>query len=469
MGWTNCVVTWQRNHAYRTGKLEYVREMLILDDFSSEQSAESESSVEATDVERVIEKTGLYRVEDTVLPEFMSRPVKDVQDLAQALQRPYEFAYLNHHGSPVTQRYGQTTLTAADIERIGPKPLFYFIWACSNGDFTRADYMAGTYLFEGNGLAVFAATVPVLGNIESGIPFLFPLSLGATLGKAYQYTNFMSPMVLLGDPTLTIRRSPGTVPVLKLRQAELDFGEVPVVSSGAMVLGSVDGVGSQVVEASNEGQAPLLFSALPSFVHFLRDGQWETEPNNPINFIFPEQIAPGQSEKLSFNLAPSLAGEYSGFVAFYTNDPQHTLVVVPFRGVARGEGEDRRGDPGSDAPDTPGTLLLVGGCTNTADILSMEGSERARPQEAVHLTMFVSPSEDLQEVAIRFDLPEGIKLVEGNTEWTGTLRATDALELKIVVSAPQAGEYVISGRLEGQTTGGQPQSDCKTLLLIVQE
>jgi hypothetical protein len=468
----------ERNHAFRTGKLEFVRGMLILDDFSSEPISESESSAEAADIERLIHKIGLYRPQDTTQPEFMERPGKDVADLRQALQTPYELTYMNHHGTPTTQQYGQTMLTAADIERIGPKSLFYFIWSCSNGDFTSADYVAGSYLFEGNGLAVFAPTVPVFGNIESGIPFLFPLSLGATLGQAYQYANFLSPMVLLGDPTLSIRQPVGDGPVVQLGQDQIDFGEVPVVEAkdGALPLGSIDDVSSQSIEIKNAGRSPLVISMIPSFSHFLRDGQWETEWNSPLNFVFPDQIAAGESASLVFNLAPSLPGEYSGFVAFYTNDPRHTLVVVPFRGVARGERviPTPEGDsanpaaPQGDATDTSDTLVLVGGCNSTADILSLEGPDKVRPQESVRLRMLVTPSEDLKEAKVRFELPKGIKLVEGEPSWTGALQATASLEREIVVSAAQAGEYMINGYFEGRTADGQSHSDCKTLLLIAQ-
>jgi hypothetical protein len=290
-------------------------------------------------------------------------------------------------------------------------------------------------------------------------------------------------MVLLGDPTLTIRQPVDDGPVVQLQQDRIDFGEVPVVRAkdGALPLGSMDGVGSQSIEVVNAGSSPLVFSLVPSFTHFVRDGQWETEPNNPITFVLPEQIAPGASASLSFSLAPLLAGEYSGFVAFYTNDPRHTLVVVPFQGVAHGEGDlDRPGRDTTDAPDLDGpessdttdtsaTLELVGACSSTTDILSMEGPDRARPKEPVHLDILVSPLEDLSEAEVRFELPEGIELVEGDLAWKGALRATDSLEHKVVVSASQAGEYAIGGRFEGQTAGGQSHSDCKTLLLIVQQ
>ena len=453
----------RRNHAFRAGEISSIPKMLILDDISSVDSSQSNANSELIDVGRLVQKSGLYRQEDTVLPDFMSKLARGDDDLARVLQAPYELAYLNHHGTPTTQQFGQSTLTSADIQQIGPKPLFYFIWSCSNGDFTRLDYIAGSYLFDGSGLTVFAPTVPVLGNIESGIPFLFPLSLGATFGEAYQYANFLSSMALLGDPTLRIRQPLTTFPILQLQQTELDFGEVPLTTAqdGALPLGAQAGAGNVEIEAFNTGQAPLVFSPIPSFVHSLRDEQWENRANNPVSFTFPDRIAPGESAALVFSFNPTQVGEYTGFVAFYTNDPHHTLVVISFRGTSR--------DQSDSADSSPNTTIPIRECTSTSNVLALNGPDRLHPGELVDLSMFVSPSLDFQQVNVRFVLPDGIELVEGEVDWTGTLLASDSLERKIVVLAPHPGDYLITGLFEGLTTDGTRVSDCRTLLLIVQE
>jgi len=453
----------RRNHAFRAGEIDFIPQMLILDDISSVDSSQSNANSELTDVERLIQKSGLYQPEDTVLPSFMSKLTRDDDDLARVLQTPYELAYLNHHGTPTTQQFGQLTLTSADIQHIGPKPLFYFIWSCSNGDFTSPDYIAGNYLFDGHGLVVFAPTVPVLGNIESGIPFLFPLSFGATFGEAYQYTNFLSSMALMGDPTLRIRQPSTTFPILQLQQTELDFGEVSLASvqDGALPLGAQAGAGNVKIEAFNAGQVPLVFSPIPSFVHFLRDGQWENRGNNPISFTFPDRIPPGETAPLVLSLNPTQVGEYTGFVAFYTNDPHHTLVVISFRGTVRDHG---------DSADSPtGAITPIGECTSTEDILALDGPDGSHPGELVHLSMQASPSVDFEQVNAWFVLPDGIELIDGEVNWAGALLASESLEHKIVILTPYPGDYVITGLLEGLTTDRTPISDCRTLLLVVQE
>ena len=102
-----------RNHAYRAGELSAVPQMLVLDDINAGQS--QSSAEEATDVERVMGRIGLYSQQSAVLPKVMLNPRRTKEDLRQTLQTPYEFAYLNHHGTPTTQQFGQLTLTADDL------------------------------------------------------------------------------------------------------------------------------------------------------------------------------------------------------------------------------------------------------------------------------------------------------------------------------------------------------------------
>jgi hypothetical protein len=381
--------------------------------------------------------------------------------LASSLQIPYEFVYLNHHGTATTQQFGQWTLTSEDIRQIHPNPLFYFIWSCSNGDFTSLDYIAGSYLFDGEGLTVFAPTVPVLGNIESGIPFLFPLSQGATFGEAYRYASFFSPVALLGDPTLRLRQQPVSVPVLQLQQAEIDFGRVPVPSSrgGIMPLGA--SAEDAEITARNAGQVPLVFSPVPSFIHFLHDGQWPNATNSPLTFTLPDRIAPGQNAKLFFSFNPSQAGDYTGLVGIYTNDPHNTLFVVSFRGTASS----------TDVPgeSSPVTANPTNACTGEGGTLAWNGPDASKPGQPVDLSLVASPSVDFKSANIRLVLPDGVELMDGETEWTGLLLASDAFEYKIVILVSRPGDYVITGLFEGFTADEILVSDCKSLTLAIQE
>ena len=323
----------RRNHAYRTGEIKPLKKMLILDAIGVEEVPSTERDRYLEDVNRLVERTGLYELSEvTVVSNANAMP--SFQDYLTKLKEDFELVYLNLHGTPVTQQIGSLDISAEDIRQIKPKPYFYFIWSCSNGDFTEENYMAGSYLFYGEGLVVLASTAPVFGNIESGAASLFPLSLGATFGEAYKYANYLSSMTLLGDPTLRMREKPELTPKLVLEQREIDFGEVPVVdTSSGELLTMPPNIGEVRIEVRNEGEVPLKISPVPSYGYYLRDGQApEGMEVSPISFGFPDQVRPGTSEEITLTFLPSKPGNYIGFKAFYTSDPEHILVIIPFRG-----------------------------------------------------------------------------------------------------------------------------------------
>ena len=322
----------QRNHAYRTGETRPARKMLIFDPIGVEGIPNNERARYLEDVERLIERIGLYDPSEATVV-FSADIALDFQDYLNKLRQDFELAYLNLHGTPTTQQIGSSWISAEEIKQLEPKPYFYFIWSCSNGDFTKKDYIAGSYLFCGNGLVVLASTAPVLGNIESGASSLFPLSLGATFGEAYKYANYLSSMTLLGDPTLRMRERPELTPKLLLEKTEIDFGEVLTADIDFRPLAEGPGVSEVRIRVENAGEAPLKISPVPSYGYYLRDGHApEGLEASPVSFIFPDQIEPGTSDEIVFAFLPSRAGDYAGFEAFYTNDPEHILVVISFKG-----------------------------------------------------------------------------------------------------------------------------------------
>lgn len=323
----------QRNHAYRTGETRPAKEMLIFDPIGVEGIPNNERARYLEDVDRLIERIGLYDPSEATVV-FGADIVLDLQDYLSRLKQDFELAYLNLHGTPTTQQIGSSRISAEELKRLEPKPYFYFIWSCSNGDFTKKDYIAGSYLFYGNGLVVLASTAPVLGNIESGASSLFPLSLGATFGEAYKYANYLSSITLLGDPTLRMRERPELTPKLLLEKKEIDFGEVLTADIGSIgPLAEGPGSSEVRIRIENAGEAPLKISPVPSYGYYLRDGRApEGLEAGPVSFIFPDQIEPGTSDEISFAFVPSKEGNYVGFEAFYTNDPEHILVVISFKG-----------------------------------------------------------------------------------------------------------------------------------------
>lgn len=323
----------RRNHAYRTGEIKSSKRMLIFDAISAEEVSGTERDRYLENVNRLVERAGLYQLSEVAIVSN-ANATPGFQEYSSKLREDFELVYLNLHGTPTTQQIGSLYISAEDIKQIQPNPRFYFIWSCSNGNFTEENYMAGSYLFYGDGLVVLASTVPVFGNIESGESNLFPLSLGATWGEAYKYANYLSSMTLLGDPTLRMREKPELTPKLVLEQKEIDFGEVPVVDmNSGELLTTPPNIGEVRIEVRNEGEMLLKISPVPSYGHYLRDGRApEGMEASPISFGFPGQVQPGTSEEITLTFLPSKPGNYIGFEAFYTNDPDNILVVIPFRG-----------------------------------------------------------------------------------------------------------------------------------------
>lgn len=322
----------RRNHAYRTGEIKSSKKMLIFDAIDAEGVPSTERGRYLEDVNRLVERTGLYELSEvTIVSNADATP--SFQDYLSKLREDFELVYLNLHGTPTTQQIGSLDISAEAIKQIQPNPRFYFIWSCSSGNFTEENYMAGSYLFYGEGLAVLASTAPVFGNIESGTSILFPLSLGATFGEAYKYANYLSSMTLLGDPTLRMREKPKLTPKLVLGQKQIDFGEVPVVDmNSAELLTTPPNIGEVRIEVRNAGEAPLKISPVPSYGYYLRDGRAPEGEVSPISFGFPDQVQPGTSAEITLTFLPSKPGNYIGFEAFYTNDPENILVVISFKG-----------------------------------------------------------------------------------------------------------------------------------------
>jgi len=329
----------RRNHDFRMGRLRYVPQMLVVDDIVASAGLLDSPSVSSVDVSELGSRSGLYSPENVISPSVMRRKDRSTLDLRRMLRSPYELALLSHHGSPTTQEFGGAILTSSKIEGFTPQPAFYLIWSCSNGDFTSQDYLAGAYLFGGRGLAVLAPTVPVFGNVESGLSLLWPLSLGATLGESYRYRGYLTPLALLGDPTLRLRRPPARAPRIVLDPVEIDFGTVvPTLADGeAMPLGAQTERPGVVIRVTNLGTAPLVFSRAPSIAHIFYNGEWAVGATaTSVSFSTPGQIFPGGSDSLIFSFAPTRAGEYTGFFGLYTNDPEDILVTIPFRGTGQG-------------------------------------------------------------------------------------------------------------------------------------
>lgn len=137
----------------------------------------------------------------------------------QKLRENYSFVHFNAHSSP-SGHLVTSNFTNADIVSTNPNAFFYNLIACQNADFSVSNNMGNLYLLGNNyGLGVIGTTKS--GSMQHYEEFYKGLSENMSLGKAMKrwwLSNVDLPggneyferywfygLVLLGDPTLTIK------------------------------------------------------------------------------------------------------------------------------------------------------------------------------------------------------------------------------------------------------------------------
>ena len=197
-----------RNHAYRTGALNFNRGSLVYSD---------QEFVLGSDNPNLLTlyfggKDTLFK--DSEIELFRSTKENTMREsYLNALKNSNELVIINQHGSPSTHFYD---ISLNDIKDIKPNSLGYLFYSCSVGGFQEDDYLAGRYIFSGNGLVAIAHSTPILTNVgptglvtkaEDATPYkLFTLlQHGASFGESWMFSYGSISGSLLGDPTLRIR------------------------------------------------------------------------------------------------------------------------------------------------------------------------------------------------------------------------------------------------------------------------
>lgn len=96
----------------------------------------------------------------------------------------------------------KTGIVLEDISRINPKAKLVIFDACYNGDFREDRYIAGEYIFEGEGtLVTIGNSVNVLQD-KSSTDLMGMLGLGFNVGEWMQQVNILESHIM-GDPTFS--------------------------------------------------------------------------------------------------------------------------------------------------------------------------------------------------------------------------------------------------------------------------
>ena len=354
-----------RNHQYRTGKTSPTKTLLVyspnIPELPPPMIQEGDRMVEGTPRVLTLEKY-LENIRDDLTLHGSSNILYSSSEIdilvgslrdeyLEALQKEYEILSFEAHGTPTSQSFKDGPITFEDIETICPKPYFYFLNSCSNGDFSRENYIGGHYLFDGNGLLVYTLAAPSIfsrvGNMRIHIQ---PLALGQTFGETF-VLNFHwggigtlgLPEVILGDPTLSIRPKMG-IPRVEVDSTEIDFGEIkidfgklledienmPVPPPGDPLKNFVEEevVGKEMVRIKNTGTGKAIFR-IWSF--YLANEKGTRAEESSISWT-EEVVSPGESQIFQLTFVPPETGSYTGFIVINTNDPNKPVVVIKLRG-----------------------------------------------------------------------------------------------------------------------------------------
>jgi hypothetical protein len=114
-------------------------------------------------------------------------------------------------------------------------------------------------------------------------------------------------------------------------------------------------------------------------------------------------------------------------------------------------------------------LIVVIGCTGciqqkeygemyrTEDFFRGEFSVKGEPalNQEVELIFTITPIEDSFDTGIWIYLPEGIELIQGDTEWEGDLKKDELLQVRIIVKPIQEGQLEIWSQVLGDVSGAE--------------
>jgi len=239
------------------------------------------------------------------------------------LQTDYEFADVHFHGAPTMHLVGPANVVVQnyEIRAAAPKPLFYNLASCSLGKFDEEGYVAGEYVFAGNGLLATAITLPGMSPIGT-MPRLFLQKSGVTFGTAFKYDTVMQ-QTYIGDVSLQLRKPPSNPPVIQSDIQYIEFGQV-AVGQTVTKLFNLRNLGAQ-------GAKDLVFNGrrLSPKINGIPGGY----DAFTLQYFFPP-LSPSSEVAFPLSFTPTIAGEYTGRIILVSNDPSTPYYPIIIHGQA---------------------------------------------------------------------------------------------------------------------------------------
>lgn len=199
-----------KNHRFRTGELTLPRRALAYFDDDFVSSADNvNSSLRMIYGNETTKVTLVTELNTTRAADYKTR-LNDTSG--------YEWLHLEAHGNfkaHTFKAYGiWSDVFSSEIRKIDPHALFYNIMACRTTDYSRDNYIGGSYIFAHTyGLLVIGFTKP--HGTWNVADFYGSLAKGKCIGQAFKEwfekhgefnQGYYYGMTILGDPTLRTPR-----------------------------------------------------------------------------------------------------------------------------------------------------------------------------------------------------------------------------------------------------------------------
>ncbi len=335
-----------RNHNYRTGTTTYQKKLLayleILEDpgFSFGSISTFEARItNPLSLNYIDYSTPLYALSNVteIAPAIPGQGfgscVYDSPFLSN-LSIPYEMVYVASHGSFTQNGCG---ITSSTVRSTQPNAMFYQLDSCVVGDFSQPNYIAGEYIFSGNGLiarnmlqanmiygGVNMGGDGANGGLQAHKADLFLLVNGETFGEAFrlaktEYTS-SGPKVILGDPTLKMRYTSdsGAKACIKneLNMSNLSSMTYPYNYS--------------YLNIKNIGTTGLTIATDITFNEY-NSSSWQYSMVAYVPYeLRSRTIDPNETATIDISSNFPANSSHSGEIRIITNDKDNPLIVIPF-------------------------------------------------------------------------------------------------------------------------------------------
>ncbi|MDI6883065.1 MAG: hypothetical protein QMC93_01135 [Patescibacteria group bacterium] len=320
-----------RNHSFRTGGYSYQPNLLLYAPQYLELGVAGEEEVFAAGEWEMGFFPEMYKGNNYKVIDIHS--ANPDQNYLDEIKKP------NRYEAVVVEAHGLPTYHQLDIrpDKISDSSFFLMtLGSCSVGDFKQKDYIAGKYLFAGNGLLVVAATQPTLGRLNV-VEGYYPLTKGKAFFEALiAIDGLYNGIFVFGDPTLKMQYYYNTPKSYQPTdpQIKVSIENTPLKFSKQR--------SSFLVKVLNNGGSHLKFYFPNSKFTYTpknfnighgsgiegTERQYRIGSGNVMDIL-----APGKTAEITFYLyfdKNTPTGDVEGVLSFYSNDPVNPLLIVPF-------------------------------------------------------------------------------------------------------------------------------------------